>query len=84
MPEGIGLVFDAIADGKLTSPVSLKKLHDLGFSRFNPKVENGTEAHIVRNFLISRGVINASGDIIGRVPRLNELPPYPAENALHN
>jgi hypothetical protein len=84
IPAGIGRVFDAIADGTLTSPVSLNKLNEMGFSRFNPKVENGTEAHIARNFLISRGVINSSGDIIGRVPRLTELPPYPAESELHN
>ena len=82
MPQSATAVLKALDNGDITPPLSLAKLDNIGISRSHPRPHSA--AHLTLEWFRSRGIIDGSGMLTGTIPRLNELPPYPAENALQN
>jgi hypothetical protein len=82
MPQSVTAVLKALDNGDIAPPLSLAKLDNIGISRSHPRPHSA--AHLTLDWFRSRGIIDGSGMLTGTIPRLNELPPYPAETSLNN
>jgi hypothetical protein len=72
MPVQVSAVLTALDNDKISPPLSLNKLDQIGISRSQPRPIS--EAHTVLNWLRSRGIIDGSGNFTGTIPQLRDLP----------